>query len=132
MALTLCIDLRHKIREMRKSNNLMKNESNEMNFKIRVMNKSLHIQTTLDQPDLLEDLVEKLACRRYDIGYGKQKMPLNYKALETSSTETFASGTVTFQDNNEDINMPFITSFLFTCVKTEHDPYKLAWSFSLS
>ena len=51
-------------------------KADEMNFKIRVMNKSLHIQTTLDQPDLLEDLVEKLACRRYDIGYGKEKMPL--------------------------------------------------------
>jgi hypothetical protein len=96
------------------------------------MNKSLHISTTLDQPALLEDMVEKLAYRRYDIGFGSEKLPGNRKALETSSTETYVSGTIAIEDNGEIINMPFITCFLFTCIKTNKDPYKLSWGASLS
>jgi hypothetical protein len=96
------------------------------------MKKSLHISTTFDQPDLLEDLVEKLAYRRYDIGYGKEKMPRNFGALETSSAETYVSGTVSLDNNDENINMPFITSFLFTCIKGKDDQYKLTWASSMS
>ena len=96
------------------------------------MKKSLHLSTTFDQPDLLEDLVEKLAGRRYDIGFGKEKMPVNFEALETSSTETYVSGTISLMDNNEKINIPFITSFLFTCTKGKEDEYKLTWAASMS
>jgi hypothetical protein len=96
------------------------------------MNKTLHISTTLDQPGLLENMVEKLAYRRYDIGYINEKMPVNQRALETSSTETYVSGTVAIECNDENINMPFITGFLFTCIKEKNDPYKLTWSTSLS
>jgi hypothetical protein len=96
------------------------------------MKKSLYISTTFDQPDLLEDLVEKLAGRRYDIGFGSEKMPLNFEALETSSAETYVSGTILFNDNDEIINMPFITSFLFTCTKRKEDEYKLTWAYSMS
>ncbi len=99
---------------------------------IMVMKKSLHISTSFDQPDLLEDLVEKLAGRRYDIGYSWEKMPVNFKALETSSTETYVSGTISFSDNNENFNIPFITSFAFTCTKSKCDDYKLTWAASMS
>lgn len=101
-------------------------------FNTKSMKKSLHISTMLDQPGLLEDLVEKLACRRYDIGYGKEKMPATFRALETSSTETYVSGTLSISAKEENINMPFITRFLFTCTKASNDPYKLAWSICLS
>jgi hypothetical protein len=96
------------------------------------MNKSLHISTTLDQPGLLEDMVVKLAYRRYDIGYSKEKMPRNQQALETSSAETYASGTVALSDKDENIKIPFITRFLFTCIKEKDDPYRLIWCASLS
>jgi len=96
------------------------------------MKKVLHISTSFDQPDLLEDLVEKLAGRRYDIGFRRERMPLNFEALETSSTETYTSGTVSFTDNDENINMPFITSFLFTCIKGKDDDYRLTWAASMS
>lgn len=96
------------------------------------MNKSLHITTALDEPTLLENLVEKLACRHCDLGYAKEKMPDNRAALETSSTETYVSGTVALDDSGELIKMPFITSFLFTCLKGKEGPYKLTWSSSLS
>jgi len=96
------------------------------------MNKALHIATKLDQPGLLENLVEKLACRRYDIGYGLAIVPKDLKALETSTTETFVSGTMAISDKSDRFNMPFITRFFFTCIKTKGNAYKLAWSTSLS
>ena len=96
------------------------------------MKASINITATLDQPDLLENLVEKLAYRRYDIGYGSQKVPASQEALETASSTIYLSGTVGFAEKDEQFNMPFITSFLFTCVKGEDGVYKLAWSTSLS
>jgi hypothetical protein len=96
------------------------------------MKKALHITATLDQPGLLEDMVEKLAYRHYDFGYSQTTVPPLLKAIETSSTETYVSGTVAVLDNEERINMPFITCFLFTCIKEKDRSYKLAWGASLS
>jgi hypothetical protein len=95
------------------------------------MNNSLLINATLDQPGLLENLVEKLAQRHCDTGYGKAVVPKSWKAVETSSTDTFVSGTIAMAGEDELINMPFITRFLFTCIKEKKDTYKLEWSFSL-
>jgi len=100
------------------------------------MNHVLHITATLDQTELLENLVEKLASRRYDIGYSRETVPQDWQAVETSSTETYVSGTLSLSGlkNNDDayVNMPFITSMLFTCIKGKEDDYRLLWSSSLS
>ena len=100
-------------------------------IKMTVMKNSLHITANFDQPGFLESLVEKLADRRYDIGYINALVPKAHEAIETSSTETYTSGTVAINDNDELINMPFITRFLFTCLK-KNGSYKLEWSSSLS
>jgi hypothetical protein len=95
------------------------------------MKKRLHITATFDQPALLQNLVEQLAYRHYDIGYSKLPVPSGFKALETSSTEAYVSGTMQIDLNeNELINMPFITCFIFTCIKEEKEPYQLIWSSS--
>ena len=100
------------------------------------MNKSLNIVATVDQPGLLESLVEKLASRRYDIGYSREVVPHNWQAIETSSTETYVSGTLSFSGlmSNDDafVNMPFITSMVFTCIKGKEDAYRFEWGCSLS
>jgi len=100
------------------------------------MNQVLQITAILDQPELLESLVEKLASRRYDIGYSREAVPQDWQAVETSSTETYVSGTLSMSGsmNNDDasVNMPFITSMLFTCIKGKENNYKLLWSSSLS
>ena len=107
-------------------------------FKRLVMKNSLHITAVFDKPDFLEDLVEKLAERHIDTGYGKAKTPRGWKALEFSSTEAYVSGdmalTYTTDNGTEDrINMPFITCFMFTCIKAPKEAlYKVAWSTSLS
>lgn len=96
------------------------------------MNNSIHITAMLDEPELLDFMVERLAYRRTDIGYGNQKVPENTEALETSSATIYLSGTVGVAEQDERVNMPFITSFLFTCIKGTDGIYKLAWSSSLS
>ena len=97
-----------------------------------VMKKSLHITATIDQPGFLEDMVEKLAYRHNDKGYSRRIMPDNREALETSSTETYVSGTIGIDSESEHFNMPFITCFLFTCTKGKNGSYKLEWGTSLS
>lgn len=98
------------------------------------MKQHLYISAAFDQPEFIQNLVERLAYRRYELGYGHEKMPRGLKALETSSTETYVSGTmaIDFNDGQAPINMPFITCFLFTCVKGKTDPYQLIWSSSLN
>ena len=97
------------------------------------MKQNLHISARFDQPEFVQNLVEQLAYRRYDIGYGNEKVPRGFKALETSSTETYVSGTLTIHSGEaESVNMPFITCFLFTCVKGKSEPYQLIWSSSLN
>jgi hypothetical protein len=59
-------------------------------------------------------------------------MPGNHEALETSSTESYAGGTMAMDDSGEHINMPFTTCFVFTCIKGKDSVYKLGWSSSLS
>ena len=97
------------------------------------MKKNLHISANFDQPDLVQNLVERLAYRRYDLGYSLEKVPDGFKALETSGTEAYVSGTLAIDaPGDEPVNMPFITCFLFTCIKGKTDPYQLIWSSSLS
>src|SRR5215510_1531658 len=107
-------------------------------MKTTSMKQNLHISAAFDQPEFVQNLVERLAYRRYDLGYCKQQMPTGYKALDTSSTETYVSGTMSIDMSSDvgtredHIEMPFITCFLFTCIKGKSDPYQLIWSSSLS
>jgi len=93
------------------------------------MKKTLRIKATIDEEAFLEDMVEKLALRHNYTGIKKSG---GIDALETSSTETYVSGTMAIETRNTQINMPFITSFLFTCIKESKDTYSLEWGVSLS
>ena len=96
------------------------------------MKKALHIAAIIDHPGFLEDIVEKLALR-HTYGYNNQKLPFrNSDILETSSTQTYVSGTMVIDYEGQHINMPFITNFLFTCVKRSEDTYSLEWGISMS
>lgn len=97
------------------------------------MKQNLHISAFFDEPEFVQNLVERLAYRRNELGYGNEAMPRGLKAIETSSTETYVSGTMAIDTgNDEHIRMPFITSFLFTCIKGKTEPYQLIWSSSLN
>jgi hypothetical protein len=96
------------------------------------MKKTLHIKATIDEEAFLEDMVEKLALRHNYTGLSKQKKFGNTDAIETSSTETYVSGTIAIETPDQQINMPFITSFLFTCIKETEETYSLEWGISMS
>ena len=96
------------------------------------MKKALRIKATIDEEAFLEDMVEKLALRHNYIGINKGKKLGVNDALETSSTETYVSGTMAIETRDQQINMPFITSFLFTCIKESKDTYSLEWGISMS
>ena len=90
------------------------------------------IIATLEEPSLLQILVEKLAECNVDIGYCLKQVQPGWKAIDTSSIEVLASGGLHFSDKNDSINTSFVTSFLFTCIKTSKGKYDLTWGYSLS
>lgn len=97
------------------------------------MKKDLHLTASVDKPEVLESIIEQLATRRYDIGYGNAIVPTAWNAIDTSSVESYISGRVEFDYNEiQRIRMPYITCFLFSCMKEKNKPYDLKWSISLS
>ena len=93
---------------------------------------AIAITATIPEHCLLQSLVEKLAYRHIDIGYSRESVPVGSQAIETSSLEAHVSGEIILSDENDLINMPFVSCFLFTCTKSKRGDYKLSWSNSLS
>ncbi len=101
--------------------------------KITDMKKDLHLTASIDKPEVLEDIIEQLATRRYDIGYANAVVPAEWHAIDSSSVEAYVSGTVEFDYNEtQRIRIPYITGFLFSCIKEKNKGYELNWSFSMS
>ena len=97
------------------------------------MKNFLQITASFDKPELLENMVKQLAVKHNDIGYGNAHVPGLWKALETSTIESYVSGTIEINMGIENpIRMPFTSCFLFTCTKERLKEYKLNWSISLS
>jgi hypothetical protein len=85
----------------------------------------------LEDPDLLQILVEKLAECNVALGYSLQQVQPGWKAIDTSSIEVLASVGIHFSNEQDPINTSFVTSFLFTCIKSTEGKYDLTWSHSL-
>ena len=97
------------------------------------MKKNLHLTASVEQPEVLGNIIEELAKRRYDIGYRNAIVPKCLQAIDTSSIETYVSGNIEFDYNEtERIKIPYVIGFLFSCTKGRNNPYGLTWSFSLS
>lgn len=97
------------------------------------MKKDLHLTASVDKPEILENIIEELATRHKEMGYGNAVVPFSWKAIDNSFVEIFISGRVEF-DYNDDvrIRIPYATCFLFGCIKEKNTGYSLNWSFSLS
>jgi hypothetical protein len=98
----------------------------------RMEHSSIAISATLAEPRLLKSIVEKLADRRYDIGYGREKVKRGWQAIETSSIEAHISVQINLSGQNDFMIIPSVTCFLFTCTKGKEDGYQLTWASSLS
>ena len=93
---------------------------------------SLAVSITIDEIPLLKNMVEKLAHRRYDIGYANEPMPEGLKAVETSSIESYVSGNLDLLNKGDRISIAYTTCFTFTCVKSAGSNNTLRWINSLS
>jgi hypothetical protein len=97
------------------------------------MKQTLHLSASVENPQMLESIVEQLATRRYHRYYVETLVPKAWQAMESSSVESYVSGTVDI--SGEDlipVHLPFTSSFLFSCTKEKHHPYELRWCVSLS
>lgn len=95
-------------------------------------NHTFSITTTLYQPQVLKQLVEKLAQLQSDIGYCQKEVEPGWVAVETSTITSYVNGDIHLSDKNEIIHIPFVTCFLYTCQKTKGENYSFAWGSSLS
>ena len=101
-------------------------------IKPKNMKQTLHIEADFDKPELLKSMVEKLVMRRNESNKPFTVSPLHHIAMETSSTEAYVCGSVSLNDDENVIKMPFDSSFIFTCIKGANKLYEVAWSMSLS
>lgn len=104
-------------------------------FQIHFVKTIMNITTTIYEPDLLKDLVEKIASGHKDSGFCEADVPRNFKALETSCTFAQVLGSFELANDNSKehkIIIPFTTCFLFTCTKEKYGLFNLEWSSSLS
>ena len=92
------------------------------------MKQTLQIMADFEKPDLLKDMVEKLVQRRTD---HKTYLP-EREAIVTSSTEAYVCGTISLNEDENTIRVPFDSSFLFTCIQGINGQYEVTWSASLS
>jgi hypothetical protein len=93
---------------------------------------SLAVSVTVDEPVMLQVLVEKLAHRRYHIGYSRKAVPPGLLAIDTSSIEAYVSGDLGLTVPFEEFSVPYCTCFHFTCVKNRAGKNMLSWVNSLS
>jgi hypothetical protein len=96
------------------------------------MKSMINISATVDKPELLESLVAKLAIRRGDHWIEREPDSSLYEVFETSTTQTFISGTMMFNEGYELLHIPFTTPFIFSCNRDSEGNYKVACSQSLS
>jgi hypothetical protein len=104
---------------------------NKKNYK-QVQEIPFTISATIDEAPLLDNLVENLAHRRIDLGYGREAVPSDLQAIETSSLEVFVSGNLSMSGQDYADKIAFVGCFLFTCTKATGEEYALSWCSSLS
>lgn len=93
---------------------------------------SLAVSITIDEIPLLKNMVEKLAHRRFDIGYADQPMPEGWQAIDPSSIEAYVSGSLDLLNKDEQLSLAYTTCFTFTCIKVAGGENTLTWINSLS
>ncbi len=81
------------------------------------MKNLLHIAAVLDKPEQLKNIVEKLAFKRVEGAIDHSVLGGEWQPVKTSSVEAYASGVVSVGEGKDQADMPFITSFLFTCIQ---------------
>jgi len=108
----------------------MKKQGNKHNIGMETA--GIALTARLSELGLLKSLVEDLANRRNDIGYGDKKLPTGFQVIETSTIEAHVSVEISLSTITEGYYIDFISTFLFTCVKGKWLNYNFNWVNSLS
>ena len=77
-------------------------------------------------------MVEDLAMDRKSRTPFPQHGADEWRFVETSSLEAFASGDIYITIGDEKVRPVFTAPFLFTCIRNEGSAYKLSWKNSLN
>src|SRR5262245_10558673 len=89
------------------------------------------IGATVEDPSLLQLLVETLAECNPGFTNSYKKVQHGWRSIKTSTIQTRVSGEISFS-SKKNKNVPFATCFVFTCTKEMKRKYDLTWSTSLS
>lgn len=90
------------------------------------------VETSINEPVLMKLIVEVLAAKNHNGGLAGLRIDENLVALDSSSHETYVTGNIDFEYSNMKISIPFLTAFLFSCIKGKSPYFEMKWSMSLS
>ena len=93
---------------------------------------ALSITTTMQDASALQLLVETLAQSKAKPDLNFEELQPGWRTIARSSVEVYVSGNINLSHQKDAINIPYITSFFFTCTKELESQYGLTWSNSLS
>ncbi len=93
---------------------------------------AIAITATMQDASALQLLVETLAQSKAKADHSLEEWQPGWRNIARSSVEVYVSGNINLSRQQEDINVPFITSFFFTCTKEMQSHYGITWSNSLS
>ena len=96
------------------------------------MQQRMTVLTTISGERLLKKMVENLAGMQYQAKNNLGRTVNDLTLIESSSIESYTAGENHISVGGEVIKMPFLTSFIYTCLKTEDSGYRLEWGISLS
>ena len=89
------------------------------------------IDTNVEDPSLLQLLVETLAECNPGFKNSYKKVQRGWISIKTSTIQTRVHGGISFS-SRKNKNVRYATCFVFTCIKQRKGKYDLTWSSSLS
>jgi len=99
------------------------------------MKNLLNTEVKLKDPATLKHLLELLASEHEDRGYHAIQISEEWLPLEVCCTEAHVMGDILIpinSHNEPDLQkVPFVSNFLFTCIKDKYGLFNLEWSFSM-
>lgn len=91
----------------------------------------LMIDANVEDPSLLQLLVETLAECNPGFNNSYKKVQRGWRSIKTSTIQTRVHGDITFVAKKKK-HITYATCFVFTCTKQLKGKYDLTWSSSLS
>ncbi len=96
------------------------------------MKRVLQIETIIDKPQQLDDMVEKLVLHKSNAQNSNHLVLKGWSIIDIASAEAHINGIITVNEGNEKASPLFTSPFLFSCIKNKIGEYKIEWSVCLS